>query len=94
MAPGAASGSPRTYADDERLKSPENLDAWAAYHLGLQQMYRFCKDGNARAAALFERAIAQEAGFARAYAGLSFTHFENAFLNVADDEWVAQDFDF
>jgi tetratricopeptide (TPR) repeat protein len=68
-----------------RLGSPESLDAWSAYHLGLQQMYRFTKDGNARAAALFERAIAQEPDFARAHAGLSFTHFENAFLRFADD---------
>ena len=68
-----------------RLSAPENLDAWAAYHLGLQEMYRFSKEGNARAAALFETAIAREAGFARAHAGLSFTHFEDAFLNFADD---------
>ena len=68
-----------------RLKSPEDLDAWSAYHLGLHHMYRFSKAGNALAASLFERAIAREAGFARAHAGLSFTHFENAFLNFADD---------
>ena len=48
-------------------------------------MYRFSKDGNALATALFERAIAREAGFARAHAGLSFTHFEDAFLNFAAD---------
>jgi TolB-like protein len=76
---------PLNEARRARLKSPENLDAWSAYHLGLAQMYRFSKDGNALAASLFERAIAREAGFARAYAGLSFTHFENAFLNFADD---------
>jgi tetratricopeptide (TPR) repeat protein len=29
---------------------------------------------------LFKRAIAQDAGFARAHAGLSFVHFQNAFL--------------
>jgi tetratricopeptide (TPR) repeat protein len=34
---------------------------------------------------LFERAIALEPGFARAHAGLSFTHFETAFLSFADD---------
>lgn len=66
-------------------KSPENLDAWSAYHLGLHHMYRFSQDGNARAAAYFEQAAAKEPGFARAYAGLSFTHFEDAFLNFADD---------
>ncbi len=68
-----------------RLHSPENLDAWSAYHLGLREMYRFSREGNALAISLFERAIARESGFARAYAGLSFAHFENAFLSFADD---------
>jgi TolB-like protein len=67
------------------LRSPENLDAWSAYHLGLHHMYRFTSEGNERAAAFFERAIAREPAFARAYAGLSFTHFENAFLSFSDD---------
>lgn len=67
------------------LKSPENLDAWAAYHLGLHHMYRFNKADNDAATRLFERAIAMEPGFARAYAGLSFTHFQNAFLRYAQD---------
>lgn len=67
------------------LKSPENLDAWSAYHLGLQHMYRFNRTDNETAAGLFERAVTLEPGFARAYAGLSFTHFQNAFLRYADD---------
>jgi TolB-like protein len=67
------------------LKSPENLDAWSAYHLGLRHMYRFSRDGSQRAAACFEQAVAKEPGFARAYAGLSFAHFEGAFLHFADD---------
>ncbi len=67
------------------LKSPENLDAWSAYHLGLRHMYRFNKSDNERASGLFERVIAMEPGFARAYAGLSFTHFQNAFLRYVDD---------
>ncbi|MES2896586.1 MAG: winged helix-turn-helix domain-containing protein [Pseudomonadota bacterium] len=74
-----------------RLKSPENLDAWSAYHLGLHHMYRFSRDGNALAASLFERAIAMEPDFARAHAGLSFTHFEGAFLSFADDAAQAID---
>jgi len=73
------------------LKSPESLDAWASYHLGLQHMFLFEREGNAQAAALFERAIVQEPGFARAHAGLSFTHFEDAFLGFADDPWRAGD---
>jgi len=67
------------------LKSPENLDAWSDYHLGLHHMYRFDRDGSRRAATFFEAAVAKEPGFARAYAGLSFAHFEGAFLNFADD---------
>ena len=67
------------------LKAPENLDAWSAYHLGLHHMYQFSHDGNQRAASFFEQAIEREPGFARAYAGLSFAHFENAFLHFTDD---------
>jgi tetratricopeptide (TPR) repeat protein len=67
------------------LKSPENLDAWSAYHLGLHHMYQFSRDGSQRAAAFFEAAVAKEPDFARAYAGLSFAHFEGAFLHFADD---------
>ena len=67
------------------LKSPENLDAWSAYHLGLHHLYQFNREANGRATALFEQAIAKEPGFARAYAGLSFAHFESGFLGFADD---------
>ncbi|MDE2485807.1 MAG: winged helix-turn-helix domain-containing protein [Alphaproteobacteria bacterium] len=74
-----------------RLNSPENLDAWSAYHLGLHHMYRFNREGTARAATLFERAIALEPGFARAHAGLSFAHFENSFLSFTDDAVRAAD---
>ncbi len=66
------------------FKSPESLDAWSAYHLGLRHMYRFNKSDNEIATGLFARAIAMEPEFARAYAGLSFTHFQNAFLRYVD----------
>ena len=68
-----------------RLSSPENLDAWGLYHLALQHMFRFDKKNNMAAAAMFERAIAEEPAFARAHAGLSFTHFQNSFLNYSDE---------
>ncbi|HEX5378633.1 MAG TPA: winged helix-turn-helix domain-containing protein [Phenylobacterium sp.] len=71
------------------LKAPQNLDAWSAYHLGLNHMYRFSRDANGRAAAYFQRAIDLEPSFARAHAGLSFTHFEGAFVHFADDEALA-----
>ena len=67
-----------------QLKSPENLDAWSSYHLGLHHMYRFNKADNETATSLFERAISLEPDFARAYAGLSFTHFQTAFLRYGD----------
>jgi TolB-like protein len=76
---------PLNEAKRARLRPPENLDAWSAYHLGLHHMFRFSREGNAAALPLFERAIALDPGFARAHAGLSFTHFEDAFLGFADD---------
>lgn len=82
---------PMHEANEARLKSPDNLDAWSAYHLGLHHMYRFSRQGNAQAALLFERAIGLDPSFARAHAGLSFTHFEGAFLNFADDAAKAAD---
>lgn len=76
---------PLNEARRARLRSPEQLDAWAMYHLGLHHMYRFNKADNSIATAHFERAISLEPGFARAYAGLSFTHFQNAFLRYRPD---------
>jgi DNA-binding SARP family transcriptional activator/Tfp pilus assembly protein PilF len=61
------------------LKPPSSLDAWEALHRGLWHMYRFSKDDNAQARQFFETAVRLDPTFARAYAGLSFTHFQNAF---------------
>ena len=68
-----------------RLAVTENLDAWSAYHLGLQHLYRFNRRDNAAASALFKQAVARDPGFARAHAGLSFVHFQTAFLRHTDD---------
>jgi TolB-like protein len=62
------------------LKPAQSLDAWEAYHRGLWHMYRFHRDDNERARGFFERALQLDPTFARPYAGLSFTHFQNAFL--------------
>lgn len=75
---------PAREAQRAQLKSPENLDAWAAYHLGLRHMYRFNRSDNQIATGLFTRAITLEPEFARAYGGLSFTHFQNAFLRYGE----------
>ena len=62
----------------------ESLDAWSSFHLGLQHMYRFNRTDNAAARALFERAATLDPSFARAHAGLSFVHFQTAFLRHTD----------
>jgi DNA-binding SARP family transcriptional activator len=62
------------------LRPPSSLDAWEAHHRGLWHMYRFTKADNERAKHFFETAVKLDPTFARAYAGLSFTHFQNAFL--------------
>jgi TolB-like protein/DNA-binding winged helix-turn-helix (wHTH) protein len=68
-----------------RHRASDDLDAWSAYHLGLQHLYRFNRLDNAAAAGLFQRAVSQDPGFARAYAGLSFIHFQTAFMGYAGD---------
>jgi TolB-like protein len=68
-----------------RLKVPEDLDAWSAYHLGLQHIYRFNRADNGAAANLFRRAVTLDPCFARAHAGLSFVHFQTAFMRYTDD---------
>lgn len=68
-----------------RLMSSDNLDAWSAYHLGLQHLYRFNRQGNAVATELFEHAVKQDGNFARAHAGLSFVHFQTAFMRQTDN---------
>jgi TolB-like protein len=64
---------------------PENLDAWQAFHLGLRQMHLYTREANVAAEGLFRRAVALEPGFGRAHAGLSFVHFQNAFLRYVPD---------
>ncbi|MEO8452996.1 MAG: winged helix-turn-helix domain-containing protein [Gemmatimonadota bacterium] len=76
---------PLNEARTARLIAPESLDAWSAYHLGLQHMFRFHRSDNAVAGELFARAVGEDPGFARAYAGLSFVHFQNAFLRYTPD---------
>jgi len=66
------------------LKPPSSLNAWEAYHRGLWHMYRFNRDDNAQAQHFFQNAVRLDPTFSRAHAGLSFTHFQNAFQG-----WIA-----
>jgi len=61
------------------LKSPNSLDAWEAHHRGLWHMYRFNQTDNDKARQCFELAVRLDPGFSRAFAGLSFTHWQDAF---------------
>jgi DNA-binding SARP family transcriptional activator/Tfp pilus assembly protein PilF len=61
------------------LRPPSSLDAWQAHHRGLWHMYRFSREDNEQARHFFSTAIRLDPTFARAHAGLSFTHFQNVF---------------
>jgi TolB-like protein len=76
---------PACEAEAARLLAPEDLDAWAEFHLGLRHLYRFNANDNAIARHHFLRAIAKDPGFARAHAGLSFSSFQSAFMAYAAD---------
>jgi DNA-binding SARP family transcriptional activator len=67
------------------LKPPSSLDAWEAYHRGLWHMFRFNGPDNSHAERFFRAAVALDPTFSRAHAGLSFTHFQNAFLDLVPD---------
>lgn len=68
------------------LKPPDSLNAWEAHHRGLWHMYRFNKADNERARHFFETALRLDPSFARAHAGLSFTHFQDAFQGWSERE--------
>lgn len=76
---------PRNEVRLARSRPTADLDAWSAMHLGLDHMYRFTSADNARAAELFARSLERDPYFSRAMGGLSFTHFQNAFLKFAGD---------
>lgn len=68
------------------LKPPDSLDAWEAHHRGMWHMYRFRREDNEIARRWFETATRLEPGFSRPHAGLSFTHWQNAFQGWGDRE--------
>jgi TolB-like protein/DNA-binding winged helix-turn-helix (wHTH) protein len=76
---------PAHEANLARHRAAESLDAWSAYHLGLHHLYRFNRLDNVAASGLFQRAVTLDPGFARAYAGLSFIHFQSAFMRYSND---------
>jgi TolB-like protein len=80
---------PENEARSAALIGTEHLDAWASFHLGLHHLYRFTSSSIGRAQQYFERAVALDPRLARAHAGLSFTHFLEAFLQFGPEARAA-----
>ncbi|HEX7081799.1 MAG TPA: winged helix-turn-helix domain-containing protein [Gammaproteobacteria bacterium] len=65
--------------------APANLDSWSAYYRGCWHMYRFTAADYELAEQCFRRSIELDPRSPRAYAGLSFIHWQRAFLELAPD---------
>lgn len=65
--------------------APASLDSWSAYYRGCWHMYRFTAADYALAERYFRRSIELDPRSPRAYAGLSFIHWQRAFLELAPD---------
>ena len=71
--------------------STENLDTCSACHRELWNMFRFNPQYNKVAAQMLKHTINNDGHFARAHAGLSFTHFQEAFLRYSEDTTKQRD---
>src|SRR5262245_38654621 len=76
-----------TAAEEKHFGRPPttNPQAWTAYQEGLKLYRRFTSTNNAQARALFEKAIALDPNFARAYALLAATHRQDRILAWSPD---------
>jgi TolB-like protein len=67
------------------LKPAENLDAWEAYHRGCWHMYKFRPKHYEEAERYFLRSIELDGTSPRPVSGLSFVHWQRAFLEISKD---------
>ncbi len=67
------------------LKASENLDAWEAYHRGCWHMFRFRPEHYEEAERYFLRSIELDPTSPRPLSGLSFVHWQRAFLEISQD---------
>jgi TolB-like protein/tetratricopeptide (TPR) repeat protein len=67
------------------LETPANLDSWSAYHRGCWHMYRFTPADYEHAQRFFELSAKLDPVSPRALAGLSFVHWQRAFLEISSD---------
>ena len=67
------------------LETPASLDAWTAYHRGCWHMYRFTAPDYEQAQRFFELSAKLDPNSPRTFAGLSFVHWQRAFLEISPD---------
>lgn len=67
------------------FETPANLDAWSAYHRGCWHMYRFASEDYEQAERYFALSARLDPNSSRALAGLSFVHWQRAFLEISPD---------
>ncbi|MFC7300364.1 winged helix-turn-helix domain-containing tetratricopeptide repeat protein [Cognatiluteimonas weifangensis] len=67
------------------LERPASLDAWSAYHRGCWHMYRFTPADYELAQSFFEHSARLDPASPRTFAGLSFVHWQRAFLEISPD---------
>lgn len=67
------------------LETPASLDAWSAYHRGCWHMYRFTAADYEHAQRFFELSARLDPNSPRTFAGLSFVHWQRAFLEISPD---------
>jgi TolB-like protein len=67
------------------LKPSESLDAWEAYHRGCWHMFKFRPEHYEMAEQFFHRSIELDHSSPRPLSGLSFVHWQRAFLEISKD---------
>lgn len=83
---GAISSEVEVAEQRRALLDPSaNIDAWSAYHRGCWHMYRFTSGDYEQAQHFFELSAKLDPGSSRALAGLSFVHWQRAFLEISAD---------
>ena len=64
---------------------PKDMTAWAYCLRGRALLEAFSREGNERARALFERAIALDPGYGSAHVGLAYSHHRDLWFEYVED---------
>ena len=81
---------PKHEAKRLRLKQPESLTAWQAFHVGSSLTHRRGEANMFGARTYFQRAVAIDPGFARAWSGLAHTYAFEAIHSSLENRQSAQ----